>query len=255
MKTSRRTRSTSSSPTLKTCWDVPLTRLAACRRPTRNRANSPPVETAWSQSHLRRRPARQSCPIPGTARCSRRARSPAARARKLFRSSGIGMGFSALTFAPPVLPSGIQIRENSAAATMRLSCPDLSPITSQPADLQHCDMGADVYAECYAARECARVRSGRKAAVRLSVLKAERTALGEFRVGKPSSSRDSSRRFLKATSQLETPPQPAVSASKRIADHRYGRQTHRQRCDQGTQAASPSAGYSTPAAIGIPSAL
>jgi hypothetical protein len=43
------------------------------------------------------------------------------RSRMRLRSSGIGIGFSALTFAPPVLPSGIQIRENSAAATMRLS--------------------------------------------------------------------------------------------------------------------------------------
>jgi len=39
-------------------------------------------------------------------------------ARMRLRSSGIGMGFSTLTFAPPVLPSGTHIRESSAAATM-----------------------------------------------------------------------------------------------------------------------------------------
>lgn len=43
------------------------------------------------------------------------------RSRMRLRSSGTAMGFSALTFAPPVLPSGIQILENSAAATMRMS--------------------------------------------------------------------------------------------------------------------------------------
>lgn len=37
------------------------------------------------------------------------------------RASGTGMRLSALTFAPPVLPSGTQILENNAAAMMRPS--------------------------------------------------------------------------------------------------------------------------------------
>jgi hypothetical protein len=34
------------------------------------------------------------------------------------RSSGTGIGLRALTFAPPVFPSGTQILENNAAATI-----------------------------------------------------------------------------------------------------------------------------------------
>jgi hypothetical protein len=37
------------------------------------------------------------------------------------KSSGRGIGSNALTFAPPVLPFGTHILENSAAATIRFS--------------------------------------------------------------------------------------------------------------------------------------
>ena len=40
-----------------------------------------------------------------------------------FRSSGIGIGFKALTFAPPVLPVGTQILLNKSAATTRRPSP------------------------------------------------------------------------------------------------------------------------------------
>lgn len=38
----------------------------------------------------------------------------------------MGIGWMALTFAPPVLPSGTQIRLNSAAAIIRVVCPSIS---------------------------------------------------------------------------------------------------------------------------------
>lgn len=42
------------------------------------------------------------------------------------RSAGMGIGWMALTFDPPVLPSGTQMRLNSAAARIRVACPSIS---------------------------------------------------------------------------------------------------------------------------------